>query len=245
MLVGTADPALLARGAARLEDFGGEPLELVDCEVFQSLFEMRSDARESLLPPGLHPTNPATLAVLVWRCATSPWGPFALCQLRVGCRSGVRTRGLALACACDQPEAARALGARWGFAPRPAAIALRRRYDRTSLRVDLDGAALLDLVGVDPEPLAPDDIQFTGTLTLAETERGLRLIQVEPGYALADAERLRPRLERFDAEGWGVPALAPYHPVSASIAAGCITLPPIRFVCRPDVGAFEGTERVG
>jgi hypothetical protein len=32
--------------------------------------------------------------------------------------------------------------------------------------------------------------------------------------------------------------------VSASIAVADVTLPAIRYVCRPDVWAFEGTERV-
>ena len=36
----------------------------------------------------------------------------------------------------------------------------------------------------------------------------------------------------------------PRHPVSASVVSASITLPPIRFVCRPDVLAFAGTEKV-
>ena len=99
MFVGTADPKTLAAGAAKLTNFDVEPVVLPDVEVFQALFEMRIEAREALLPPGLHPTNPPTLVLLAWRCPESPWGPFALCQLRVGCRSGVRSRGLVLGCA--------------------------------------------------------------------------------------------------------------------------------------------------
>ncbi len=39
-------------------------------------------------------------------------------------------------------------------------------------------------------------------------------------------------------------ALCSYHPVSASVALAELTLPPVRFVCRPEVLAFDGTERV-
>jgi hypothetical protein len=167
-----------------------------------------------------------------------------MCQLRVGCRSGVRTRGLVLGCACDSPSAGAALAAGWGFSARAAAIRLERRYDAVSLAVSLDGEIALEVQAGDPEPLSGDDVQYTGTLTLAHTPKGLRLVQVEPTYAASRVERLRPRLDRFDAARWKRPAMSPYHPVSASIAAADITLPPIRFVCRPDVLAFQGTESV-
>jgi hypothetical protein len=78
------------------------------------------------------------------------------------------------------------------------------------------------------------------TTTLASTPRGLRLVQVEPEYALERVERVRPRLEHFVSDG----TLEPSHPVTASVAVGSITLPRVRFVSRPDVLAFEGTESV-
>jgi hypothetical protein len=85
-------------------------------------------------------------------------------------------------------------------------------------------------------------VQYTVTTTLAHTPNGLRLVQVEPEYELARAERIRPRLEAFDADGWGAPRLHPVHVVSASVAVGMLTIPRLRFVSRPDVLAFEGTE---
>lgn len=244
MLVGTADLAELGARAPQLPAFATEALALGGVEVFQACFEMRAASREALLPPGLHPTNPATAIFLAWRCAESPWGPFSLVQLRIGCRSGVRTRGFVWSAACDVPDAARELTARWGFPARPTQIALSRRYDGCALRVEQGGRTALAIDGQDPDPLSADDVQYTGTLTLAHTPRGLRLVQIEPRTALERAERLRPRLAAFDAEAWGSAALTPYHPVSASIGVGRIEVPPVRFVCRPDVLAFQGTESV-
>jgi hypothetical protein len=242
VLVGTADLDRLGARAPQLPAFPAEPLALGGVEVLQACFEMRAASREPLLPPGLHPTNPATCIVLAWRCAESVWGPFSLVQLRIGCRSGVRTRGFVWAAACNLPAAAHQLAAHWGFPARPAQIALSRHYDGCTLRVEIDERAVLAIDAQDPDPLAPDDVQYTGTLTLAHMPRGLRLVQIEPRTTLERAERLRPRLAEFDAEAWGSAALTPYHPVSASVGVGRVEIPPVRFVCRPDVLAFQGTE---
>jgi hypothetical protein len=86
-------------------------------------------------------------------------------------------------------------------------------------------------------------VLYSVTLNLAETPRGPRLLQVEPEYAVRRAERLRPRLLSFHPEGWGDRHLDPYHPVSASVASAHLVIPRMRFVCRPDVLAFTGTEK--
>jgi hypothetical protein len=96
---------------------------------------------------------------------------------------------------------------------------------------------------MDPEPLLPEDLLYSVTLNLAETPRGPRLLQVEPEFAVTRAERLRPRLLTFHPEGWGDRHLDPYFAVSASLANADITIPRMRFVCRADVLAFQGTER--
>jgi len=50
---------------------------------------------------------------------------------------------------------------------------------------------------------------------------------------------------RFEADTWGDGRLDPYHVVTTTLARDRrITLPPVRFVCRPDVSAFEGTESI-
>ena len=49
----------------------------------------------------------------------------------------------------------------------------------------------------------------------------------------------------FDGAAWGDARVQPVYPVSASFAVADITIPRIRFVCRPDVLAFDGTEAVG
>ena len=89
-----------------------------------------------------------------------------------------------------------------------------------------------------------DDVQYTGSLTLANTPNGLRLLQIEAEYQSTQVERLRPTLQTFVGADWGNALLIPARTVSASVAHAAIELPPIRFVCRPDELAFTGTETV-
>ena len=244
MLVGVADPAALATRAATMPDFATDAVELPGASVFQALFELRVTAREAVLPPALHPTNPPLLVVLAWDCPESPWGPFTITQLRVSCRSGVRPRGFVAACVASNRAASDALGTRWGFPAVGGDVSLRRHYDGAELDVALGSRTVLEVRALDPDPLAPGDVQYTVGLNLARTPRGLRLIQVEPEYAVTRAERLRPQLLSFDPPAFDTPLLAPASAVSASIAAATITIPRLRFACRPDVLAFEGTESV-
>ena len=51
-------------------------------------------------------------------------------------------------------------------------------------------------------------------------------------------------LDEFDAEAWGDERIEPSYPISAAHCLADVTLPKLRFVCRPEVMAFEGTEPV-
>jgi hypothetical protein len=103
---------------------------------------------------------------------------------------------------------------------------------------------VVSLRAFDPEPLSPGDVSYSSSVVLAGTPRGMRLVQVDVDAAPARAERVRPRLGEFDAPAWVHPTIDPYHPVSASVARGEMTLQHLRYVCKPDELAFTGTERV-
>lgn len=245
MLFGTADLDTLAARAPVLDAFATEPLVLEQTLVLQVVCEIDAAARESVLPPGLHPTNPPLVTVLVYRCPASPFGPFAMAQLRVECRSGVRPRAFLVGGFVDNAAAATTLARRFGYTLAPGTVTLRRQYDAVDLRVTTaDGRVAIAVAARDPDPLAPTDVQYIANMNLAQTPRGLRLVQVEPSYQVHRAERGRPHVDAFDSAAWGDARIRPVCPVSASITVADVTLPPIRFVCRPDVLAFEGTESV-
>jgi hypothetical protein len=243
VIVGTARVDDLMTARPRVAGFTAGPIALPGAEVLQAAFEMPVSAREALVPPALHPTNPALCMIVAWRCPASPWGPFSLAQVRAQTRSGLRPRGFVVGAVCDSPAAADALATDFGFPARIGEVLLRRAYDAAWLEVAVSGQTILALEGLDPEPLLPLDVVYSVTLNLADTPRGPRLLQVEPEYAVSRAERLRPRLLSFHPDGFGDRRLDPYHPVSASVASADIVIPRLRFVCRPDTLAFTGTEQ--
>ena len=244
MLVGTADPQKLAEGVPTLPDFNTEPLRLDGVETLQVFCEMERAGSESLLPPGLHPTLPPVVTWLVQRVTESPWGPFGLAQCRIECRSGLRPRGFLRAAVSDNPAAAAALASRWGYRLREGDVALERGYDRSRARVSLSGEVILDVSLEDPQPLRSQDAYHVANMHLANTPNGLRLVQVDADFEIERVERGQPTLHHFDAAAWDSVGVRPSHPVSALLTVGAVTLPALRYVCKPDVLAFVGSERV-
>jgi hypothetical protein len=69
-------------------------------------------------------------------------------------------------------------------------------------------------------------------------------VQVDPDYDTERAERGRPVIRSFNAEAWNGVGVRPSHPVTALLTVGAVTLPSLRYVCKPDFLAFEGSEWV-
>lgn len=246
MLRGTADSEALAAGAAEVSVFHAEPIQLDDVVCFQLTAEMKNSARESQVPAGLHPTIPAALSVQVFEVGQSPWGEFLLATVRVSCRSGVRARGFTRGAVASTEAACQGLRSTLGFPAILGRISFRHGYDGVSIQVDgVSGEPMLTVEAIDPEPMALNDVQYTGTLNLANTPNGLRLMQVEMTSQATRVERLNARLESFDGTAWGSELLAPVQVIAASVVNMSAEFPAVRFVCKPEELAFTGTEAVG
>ncbi len=247
MLIGTAKVEELMRlqPTATIDRYPTEPIRFDAVACFQMTAEMRNGAREAILPPSLHPTIPAALSLQVWSVGDSPWGGFHMAVARAACRSGVRARGFTLAAYASSTAACEALRSHFGFPARLGDVSLRRGYDGADASVVFDRREILTVHALDPEPMGVDDVQYTGSLNLARTPNGIRLVQLEADHTATRIERLTADLSTFDATAWGNPLLDPYVVVSASLALETVLFPPLRFVCRPDELAFSGTEAIG
>ena len=242
MLQGTADVETMGAGAPTATALATEAFTIPRAEVLQVAWEVAALHRDELLPPALHPVNPPVVTFSFLHAPESAYGPFTLAETRLLCRSGLRTRGFLVGAFVDNTEVADLLTAGWGYRMAPAEVTLTRRYDGASGVVEADGSEVLSTGYVFPVPLSPSDLQYTATMHPARLERGFRLVQVERDVDVARAERGRPYVHAFDAAAWGEPRLRLTHPVSASSAVADVTYKPVRYVCRPDVWAFDGTE---
>ncbi len=247
-LTGSRDLSMLAGDAPLMPTLETEPVTLEGVEVLQVMEEIDDAAMTALLPPALHPTIPPTLTAVFWRVRISPWGPFELAQVRIGCRAGARPRALLLRAYCSSEAAADALAKGWGFPVIPGDVRMRRYYDRMVGRVEAGGRTVLEAQLVDPEAISGADIQYIANLNLARVERNgtvqLRLVQFDPEYVFHRAERGRPELGAFDAAAWNVPGAVPDWPISASYALCDIELPRIRYLVDPAKPPLQAVERL-
>lgn len=242
MLQGTGSVAQFEKGAPTMESFDAQALSFADAEVMQVLCEIYSDEVCDLLPPALHPTLPPVVSWSVYRFPDTEWGEVRLAQTRIECRSGLRPRALLVSAVTDNPAAGRALSARFGFRIRHGVVGLRRSYDEIRAEVEIDGELVLDLGMRDPGRLDPKTVQFVSSVHPAVTPRGFRLVQIDAAHVLERTERGDPIMEEFEAEAWGDERIQPAYPISAIFGVGEVTLQKLRYVCRADVMAFEGTE---
>ncbi len=246
-LYGVRDTETLLEYAPEMESLSTEPVELPRAEVLQVMFEIDDQWMQRLLPRALHPTIPPTATFVFWRCPESPAGPFNLAQVRVGCRAGVRPRGLPLASWCDSEQASTALRSRWGFNCRPGSVRLQRYYDRVEGSVGDGNRPVLQVSLVDPQAISGGDVQYTANMNLARVRRGgevlPRLVQVDPEFTFRRAERGTPVVDRFERDT-STGGVVPVYPVSASYTVCDITMPRIRYIVDPDRPAMEATETI-
>ena len=244
MLVGTADIEQLAEHSPEISAFRSDALTLQDVTVLQLAAELPNSAREALLPPALHPTVPAAMSLQVLHAADSRWGELNLAVLRISCRSGVRARGFTVA-AIAGANACDGLAAELGYPMSAGQVALRHGYDGADFSVRTQLGEIAAFAAVDPEPMGADDVQFTGTLNLAHTPLGLRMLQLESNCEPTQVERLTPGRLSFSGAGWNAPLVDPKLVISCSVvSAPEWTFAPVRFVCKVDELAFTGTESV-
>jgi len=247
-LTGTRDLTTIAATAPLVAGGADEPWQLPGAQILQLMYEIDDSAMTSLLPNALHPTIPPTLVFTVTRFPDSPAGPFVLAEVRVGCRSGARPRGFLARGYCDSVEAAKQLGARWGYPLEVADVTLEKRYDKVQAGVRRGAATLLDMQLSNPEPVSGNDVQYLASLNLARMNRdgaeAARLVQVDPEYTFRSADRGKPMLSAFEPAAWLLDGARTVWPVSASYCTADVAMPVIRYLVDPVKAPLVSVERV-
>ncbi len=244
MLFGTGSLDSIAKRAPRMGSLDTDALTLPGIELLRVTFEIERRDIESLFPPALQTTLPPLVIWSVYRCKEGPLGPFCLAETQLSCRSGARSRTYLLGGVVDSEKAGTVLAERWGFDPRIGEVRLFQGFDRADASVFVEGRKVLEVSMRDPVPLDATAIHFASSMHPAHTPKGLRLLQVDASYHVHRSERGRAFVDCFKAEEWNEPRVQPTKPVAATFTTADLTLDKPRFMSRPEVNAFEGTESV-
>jgi Acetoacetate decarboxylase (ADC) len=244
---GKLDVNSWAASAPTIEGYKTDAWVLKQAQILQVSFEVDDLAADNLIPPAMHPVIPAYVTMLVMSCPHSPIGRFAIAETRVMGRAGVRPRGFVLGSFVDSDTARGELASRWGFPVAPGEIHLRALHDRVQASVAAGGKTAFEIEMVDRDFISGADIQYVASMHLARNseDKRLVLVQVDPEYTFAKAERGAPKIVTFDQELWRAGSHIRFmNPISASFATCDVTLPKIRYVCDPGRPALQGTTKV-
>jgi hypothetical protein len=246
---GTQDVKAAAAARPRIENLQPVSWAMPGASMLQLTFEIQEGPADTLIAPALHPSIPPYAAFNILRAPESPVGPFALAELRVVARAGIRPRGYLVSSFASSGRAATALTEQWGFGAEVADVSLQSRHDRWVGHIERDGDPLLHIELEDPEPVAPGDVPLVASLHLvrarSDTDEDEALIlQLDRGYEIARADRGRPELLEFDTAALRAEGLVPTDPMVAVALEADVDFSPFRFAMSPTLPAVQGTRRV-
>ncbi len=240
--------ALGAPYTPTLDPGPGPTWELRDVELVQVNWEVDDGPALELTPPALHPTIPAFASFFAGRYPTSPVGPFSLAQIRLVVRAGIRPRALTFGVVCDSPAAVEALRRHWGYPAVLGEVAFTGRHDRVEVTAAVDGRPVLDVGITGPEVIGAADLMTFDNLHLVglgDTGEAA-LVQVDPEYAIHQADRGRPVLRLPDPDVFGLAGrLRLTTPIVGFAFRADTDLVPPRVRIDPLRPAVEGTTRIG
>jgi hypothetical protein len=248
-LFGKQDVQAVVTRAPLMNGFGTEAWELKNAEILHLAFEVVEGPAEWLIPPALHPSIPPYVTLSVARVPTSPAGPFALAQVRLVVRAGIRPRAYLLGAYTNSAQAAAELRARWGFTIGLGTITLQARHDRVIGQVVREGQTILEMELENPEQISGADVTYLDSLHLARViENGKEtpvIVQVDPEYVFHSAQRGKPRLISLQADAWGGNGrLRCTNPMHATFCHCDTDLPKLRFGMDPLAPAVQGSRRL-
>lgn len=244
---GTLDLSVWGKTAPTINGYKTEPLVLKGAQILTLNIEIDDDPADALIPRTMHPSIPEYAIFNVTHYPESPYGAFTIAEVRIAGRTGVRPRGFVLRSYCNNEDARRELAARWGYPTVAGDVKLEIRHDRVVGRVSRDGRPVLECELLDRDMISGNDIQYIASMHLARNKEDgkLVLVQVDPEFTFAKAERGKPRILLLDNDAFGAGSnLRLGNPISATFTTADVTQPKIRYLCNPELPAMQGTTKV-
>ena len=232
----------------QLDGYGTQPLVLKGATVMNLASEIAALAGDPLVPAAMNPSIPPYVHCTISVFPETPLGPFKVAELRIVGRAAYRPRAFVLRSFIDNAPAARELASRWGYPAATGTIEMRERHDRVETTVHAGGRLILHGEMRQREIVAGVDLQFISSMHLVRNRADgkLVLMQVDPEYAVARAERGDSNIILVDGDAWHTGEhLVFTNPMTATLAYCDVTLPRIRYICDPERPAYEGTTKVG
>jgi acetoacetate decarboxylase len=244
---GKLDVKSRAALASEIAGYKTEPWLLKQAQILNLAHEVDALPSDNLIPPAMHPVIPAYVTFNVTVYPDSPVGRFAIAEVKMMGRTGVRPRGFVLRSIVDNEDARRELAARWGYPVAPGEVKLHLRHDRVQAEVIAEGKRALEFEMLDREAISGGDVQYVASMHLARNKDDGRLVlvQVDPEFVFQKAERGRPHLITIDRSIWKTgDNLQLANPISASFTIADVTLPKLRYICDPERPAMQGTTKI-
>src|SRR5262249_33103666 len=153
-----------------------DALTLKGANILEVHIEIDDDPADALIPRTMHPAIPAYAIFNVTSYPESPCGPFALAEVRVAGRTGVRPRAFVLKSVCNNEEAARVMAERWGYPTELGEVKLDLRHDRVVGKASLGGRPVLECELQDRDAISGNDIQYIASMHLARNKDDDKLV---------------------------------------------------------------------
>lgn len=229
---GEAPIAELARSVPMIGSFAEEEVTFENANFLQVIYELDMYSAQRFLPTSLAPLRgPSFGMIRAYHLPETPWGPTSIAEVGVLCRFGYRPRIFQISAKTDNAAAVEPLRTAWGFPLEVAEqVKLKRFHDGHHLTVRDGGEEIAAVQTAKPILTAGGSMGINSSVHLADTDKGLRLLQVAENFTFKVAEVSDPDVRGFDADAWHVPGMRLRYPVSAVSAVADITLRPIQFV---------------
>jgi|GEM_PF-954308 len=200
-------------------DFGkNRGLELENVRVHYCLFEAPMAQAKELIPPSLHPGNPAHMSITGYSVADSEIGPFEYAVIALGCRAGIKPHMLTLSSFFSTPAACEYFAENFGYDGAVANVKTSRFHHETSTNVELEGGrVILDVATEYPRQLlGTGQVKYPTPLNVAKLGDHQGLVRVDIGYEYRETERGEIRLRQFSAGDLTDQKLEPTNAISGA-----------------------------